>query len=114
MARTPYSVPAAFCQDCRSEICFQASLSFSIAATQSSNLRSKQTPKISKFLSLKVLYVCTKFGFALRQSGHQDAQNPIHTHLPRRSDSENRSPSGVSCVMSGAFLPTDEFSKRFR
>src|SRR5690606_15677229 len=55
MARTPYSVPAAFCQDCRSEICFQASLSFSIAATQSSYFRSKETPKISKFLSLKVL-----------------------------------------------------------
>src|SRR5690606_3248425 len=114
IARTPYSVPAAFCHDCRSEICFQVNLSFSMAATQSSSLRSKETPKISKFLSLNSVYVFTKLGFSLRQSGHQEAQNSINTYLPRRSEREKGSPSGVSWVIAGAFLPTDEFSNRLR
>src|SRR5688572_6523292 len=76
-----------------------------MAFSHFSLLWSKETPKISKPLSLYLLYIFTTFGFSRRQGPHQEAQKSISTYLPFKEESDFEPPSGVGKVKSGAMPP---------
>src|SRR5690606_41003673 len=109
MAFTAYCLAGAQSQYFRSETCVQVSLSSWIAFSQSSLLRSSDTPNTSNPFLLYSAHTLTTLGFSWRQGPHHAAQKSSSNSLvspPILELSEIGLPSGSLRVKSGAFCPT--------
>src|SRR5690606_19533368 len=76
--------------------------------------RSRETPRIVKFLSLYLLKTLTRFGFSTRHGPHQEAQKSSSTYFPLKSESFTGFPEGSFCVKSAAIEPTAVYLFLFR
>src|SRR5690606_39825313 len=95
---------------CRSEMCFHPSALSVIYFFQAAKSLSNDTARISKFLSLKLLYRVLNAGISSRLCLFQDAQKLTRTYFPLRFCKPYGSPATSNWVIPGAFLPGELFS----
>src|SRR5690554_277984 len=112
MASIAYCLATGSLKNARLETWCQVKLSFSIASNQAAlasfwfGAPSKETPIISRPLSLYFSYTFTTFGFSFLQGPHQAAQKSMIVTFPLISFKLTNFPSGFGAEKFGAILPT--------